>query len=149
MMIPSEAAFRENPVGPTLTREQLDAELKAQGHWQGRYRLLMKLGSRMPALAPQWHKADAEVAGCESATWLYHQELEGRHYFLADSEARIVRGLLVLVLAACNGRSSAELAQVGLDEWFRELGLADHLSPSRASGLNAVVRQILALADQI
>ncbi|MBY6187125.1 SufE family protein [Marinobacter hydrocarbonoclasticus] len=140
--MPTEAEFLASPMGQAITQDALDAELKAQGHWQGRYRLLMKLGSRMPSLDATWHQSDAEVAGCESATWLHHREIEGRHYFLADSEARIVRGLLVLVLAACNGLDSAALSQVDLDRWFAELGLADHLSPSRASGLNAVVQSI-------
>lgn len=146
MMNPTDALFLGNPLGQQLTRNELDAELKAQGHWQGRYRLLMKLGSRMAPLDAALHQSEAEVAGCESATWLYHAEIEGRHYFLADSEARIVRGLLVLVLTACNGLTAEALGQVDLDGWFTELGLADHLSPSRASGLNAVVQAIRAHA---
>ncbi|MBY5992986.1 SufE family protein [Ferrimonas balearica] len=145
--MPSEADFLASPLGDTITQASLDEELKAQGHWQGRYRLLMKLGTRMPALAADLRQGEATVAGCESVTWLHHRQIQGRHHFLADSEARIVRGLLVLVLAACNGKTGAQLAGVDLDAWFSELGLADHLSPSRASGLNAVVQRIRALAD--
>lgn len=144
MTKPTDAQFLNSPLGRELTQAELDSELSAQGHWQGRYRLLMKLGSRMAPLDATLRQTDAEVAGCESATWLYHAELDGRHYFLADSEARIVRGLLVLVLAACNGLTSEALSQVDLDGWFTRLGLADHLSPSRASGLNAVVEAIRA-----
>ncbi|GAA5190117.1 SufE family protein [Ferrimonas gelatinilytica] len=142
MTMPDASTFLQSPLGQGLTREMLDQELQAQGHWQGRYRLLMKLGSRMAPLPPECQSPEAEVTGCESRTWLYHRQIEGRHYFLADSEARIVRGLLVLVLAACNGRSNRELAEVELEPWFRALGLSDHLSPSRASGLHSVVQAI-------
>ncbi len=142
MTMPEATAFTQSPLGQDLTRAMLDQELQAQPHWQGRYRLLMKLGTRMAPLPSTCRDPEAEVAGCESRTWLYHQQIDGRHYFLADSEARIVRGLLVLVLAACNGLSGQALARVDLESWFQALGLSDHLSPSRASGLHAVVQAI-------
>ncbi|WP_298443567.1 SufE family protein [uncultured Ferrimonas sp.] len=147
MTTPSPESFLQSPLGSELTQQSLDQELSAQGHWQGRYRILMKLGQRMDKLPGALQQASAEVAGCESATWLYHQQIDGKHYWLADSDARIVRGLLVLVLAACNGKTGAQLAQLDLAGWFAALGLADHLSPSRSNGLNAVVQQLLAHAD--
>ncbi|GAA4899795.1 SufE family protein [Ferrimonas pelagia] len=143
MMTPEPSLFLSSPLGRELTQATLSQELMAQPHWQGRYRILMKLGNRMAKLAPELQQAAAAVAGCESATWLYHYQQAGRHYFLADSDSRIVRGLLVLVLAAANGRSAEQLAQLDLAAWFAQLGLADHLSPSRSNGLNAVVEAIL------
>ncbi|WP_028117201.1 SufE family protein [Ferrimonas senticii] len=139
--------FLDSPLGQQLTQTSLNDELQAQGHWQGRYRILMKLGERMPKLDASLQTPAALVSGCESETWLHHAEIDGKHYWLADSQARIVRGLLVLVLAASNGKTASELASLDLDRWFAELGLTDHLSPSRSNGLNAVVEQIKAVSS--
>lgn len=141
-MTPEPSLFLASPLGSDITQTALNQELMAQSHWQGRYRILMKLGQRMDKLPSELQQQTAEVSGCESATWLYHCQQQQRHYWLADSEARVVRGLLVLVLAACNGKTSSELAQIDLDGWFSELGLSDHLSPSRSNGLAAVVAAI-------
>ncbi|QIZ77807.1 SufE family protein [Ferrimonas lipolytica] len=141
----NQQLFLQSPLGDTLTQAALTEELMTQGHWQGRYRILMKLGQRMDKLPESLQIDSAVVAGCESVTWLHHRQIDERHYFLADSDSRIVRGLLVLVLAACNGKTSAQLASVTLSDWFAELGLTDHLSPSRSNGLNAVVQQIRTL----
>ncbi|WP_417345117.1 SufE family protein [Ferrimonas sp.] len=145
MIKPGIQEFLDSPLGRELTREQLHQELMAQSHWQGRYRIIMKLGSRMPALAPQWQREDAEVAGCESKAWLYHHRDEtGYHHFLAGSESRIIKGLLVLILSACNHGDDQTIRGLDLDSWFGELGLSAHLSPSRANGLAALVEAIRA-----
>ncbi|TKB51325.1 SufE family protein [Ferrimonas sediminicola] len=143
MIKPGIQEFLDSPLGRELTREQLHQELTAQSHWQGRYRIIMKLGSRMPALAPQWQREDAEVAGCESKAWLYHhRDEQGQHHFLADSESRIIKGLLVLILSTCNHSSDQTIRDLDLDSWFSELGLSAHLSPSRANGVAALVAAI-------
>ncbi|SHI25021.1 SufE family protein [Ferrimonas marina] len=142
MTMPDANAFLCSPLGSEISQQGLTEELLSQPHWQARYRVLMKLGNRMEKLDASWHREEAEVSGCESTTWLYHHQQEGRHYFLADSDSRIVRGLLVLVLSASNGQSGDAIAAVDWQQWFGALGLADHLSPSRSNGLAAVVARI-------
>lgn len=136
------SCFLNSPLGNAITQTQLNDALLSHGHWQARYRYLMTLGLQLPELAPEWRTDDALVAGCESASWLHHLEYQGHHFWLADSEARIVRGLLVLVLAAYNGKTQAQIAEMDLTPWFQQLGLSGHLSPSRSNGLYAVIRQI-------
>ncbi|WP_035414975.1 SufE family protein [Ferrimonas kyonanensis] len=149
MTKPGVQQFIDSPLGAEIDQAELDKELMAQSHWQGRYRIIMKLGSRMPVLEPRWQQPSAKVSGCESAAWLYHhQDEQGIHHFLADSESRIIKGLLVLILSACNHKSSAQLAQLDLEGWFDTLGLSAHLSPSRANGLSALVSAILARQRQ-
>lgn len=141
---PDPSQFLANPLGTDLTASDLAQEMLAQGHWQARFRWLMKLGNRMDKLDLALQQAHAEVSGCESKVWLYHHQHESKHYFLADSDSRIVRGLLILVLSASNGCTSAQLRELNFTEWFTQLGLQDHLSPSRSSGLYAVVNQVMA-----
>lgn len=115
-------------------------------NWQERYRQIMLLGKTLPKLDEAYRVESAQVRGCESNAWLYHSPIEGKHYFVADSDARIVKGLIGLLLTACNGKSSAEIANFDIEGYFDMLGLTGQLSPSRTNGLFALAKAIKAFA---
>ncbi|MCL1059963.1 SufE family protein [Shewanella gelidimarina] len=112
------------------------------GNWQERYRQIMLLGKTLPKLQDELRNESAQVKGCESNAWLHHCEIEGKHYFVADSDARIVKGLIALLLIACNGKTSAEIALFDPNPYFKQLGLEGQLSPSRTNGLLALAKAI-------
>ncbi|QJI15871.1 SufE family protein [Pseudomonas sp. ADAK22] len=112
---------------------------QAVGSWEQRARMLMQWGERLPALADE-DKVDANlVQGCESLVWLVGRIENGHWQFAASSDARMIRGLVALLLARVNGLSAAQLQAVDLPDWFAQLGLSRQLSPSRSNGLNAVL----------
>lgn len=114
--------------------------------WEQRARLLMQWGDRLPVLGDV-DKVDANrVHGCESQVWLVGSLTDGRWQFSASSDARLIRGLVALLLARVNGLSAVELQQVDLPDWFDQLGLNRQLSPSRSNGLNAVLLRMNELA---
>ena len=114
--------------------------------WEQRARLLMQWGERLPALSDA-DKVDANrVHGCESQVWLVGALRDGHWQFAASSDARLIRGLVALLLARVNGLSADELQQVDLPEWFNQLGLSRQLSPSRSNGLYAVLQRMNELA---
>jgi cysteine desulfuration protein SufE len=114
--------------------------------WEQRARLLMQWGDRLPALGDV-DKIDANrVHGCESQVWLVGALQDGHWQFAANSDARLIRGLVALLLARVNGLSADELQQVDLPDWFDQLGLSRQLSPSRSNGLNAVLQRMRELA---
>jgi cysteine desulfuration protein SufE len=114
--------------------------------WEQRARLLMQWGDRLPVLSDV-DKVDANrVHGCESQVWLIGSLTDGRWQFSASSDARLIRGLVALLLARVNGLSAVELQQVDLPDWFDQLGLNRQLSPSRSNGLNAVLLRMNELA---
>ncbi|MFL1513803.1 SufE family protein [Pseudomonas prosekii] len=114
--------------------------------WEQRARLLMQWGERLPALSDA-DKVDANrVHGCESQVWLVGALRDGHWQFAASSDARLIRGLVALLLARVNGLSADELQQVDLPQWFNQLGLSRQLSPSRSNGLNAVLQRMKELA---
>ncbi len=118
------------------------ATFQAVGSWEQRARMLMQWGERLPVLADD-EKVDANlVQGCESLVWLVGRLHDGHWQFAASSEARMIRGLVALLLARVNGLSAAELQAVDLPEWFAQLGLSRQLSPSRSNGLNAVLQRM-------
>ncbi|MDQ0979488.1 SufE family protein [Pseudomonas synxantha] len=123
----------------------LDA-FQAVGSWEQRARLLMQWGERLPVLAED-QKIDANlVQGCESLVWLVGRLQDGHWQFAASSEARMIRGLVALLLARVNGLSAAQLQAVDLPGWFDQLGLSRQLSPSRSNGLNAVLQRMRELS---
>lgn len=119
--------------------------------WEQRARLLMQWGDQLAPLSDEERCEANRVQGCESQVWLL-AEHDGAHWqFRASSDARLLRGLLALLLARVNGLAQSELTQLDLPDWFTQLGLARHLSPSRSNGLQAVLTRmqlVLDTADQ-
>ncbi|ANJ54514.1 SufE family protein [Pseudomonas silesiensis] len=119
---------------------------QAAAGWEQRARLLMQWGDRLPVLSDVDKVEANRVHGCESQVWLVGALQDGHWQFAASSDARLIRGLVALLLARVNGLSAAELKQVDLPEWFSQLGLSRQLSPSRSNGLNAVLQRMNELA---
>ncbi|MBC2657693.1 SufE family protein [Pseudomonas sp. MSSRFD41] len=115
--------------------------------WEQRARLLMQWGERLPALDDSARVEANRVHGCESQVWLVASLDQGRWQFAAGTDARLIRGLVALLLARVNGLSAQELREVDLADWFNQLGLSRQLSPSRANGLNAVLQRMGELAS--
>ena len=132
------------PLGAeAIDSAEVESRFSAAGAWEERYRQLIQLGKQLPALPMEWRSSEQELAGCESRVWLLsHQDEAGRWHFAADSEARIVRGLLAVVLAALNHQTQQAMAEVDIEAYFDRLQLAKHLSPSRGNGLRAMVQAI-------
>ncbi|MGH8418206.1 MAG: SufE family protein [Pseudomonas sp.] len=130
---------------PNDAQTALDA-FNASLSWEQRARLLMQWGERLPALADEEKTDEHLVDGCESKVWLLGDVVDGRWQFRAASDARLIRGLVALLLARVNGLSTSELQQVDLSDWFNQLGLSRQLSPSRSNGLNAVLQKMRQLA---
>lgn len=114
--------------------------------WEQRARLLMQWGQRLPELDERDKIEANRVHGCESQMWLVGECKDGHWQFAASSDARLIRGLVALLLARVNGLSTQELKQVDLPDWFDQLGLSRQLSPSRSNGLNAVLQRMRELA---
>jgi len=130
---------------PVEAAEALQTFQNAPG-WEQRARLLMQFGDRLPPLSDVDKCEANRVHGCESQVWLVGELRDGRWQFAASSDARMIRGLVALLLLRVNGLSAAELQQIDLPDWFNQLGLSRQLSPSRSNGLNAVLKRMNELA---
>ncbi len=132
---------------PSAAQEALDAFGQCPG-WEQRARLLMQWGERLAPLSEEERGGASRVHGCESQVWLVGECTQDHWQFRAASDARLIRGLLAVLLARVNGLSASELAALDLADWFGQLGLARQLSPSRSNGLNAVLQRMRELAQQ-
>ncbi|WP_079229467.1 SufE family protein [Pseudomonas putida] len=131
---------------PVQAQEALASFELARG-WEQRARLLMQWGDRLEPLSEAEKVEANRVHGCESLVWLVAEQVEGQWRFKAGSDARLLRGLLALLLARVQGLGSAELAGLALRDWFTQLGLERQLSPSRSNGLHAVLLRMAELAS--
>ncbi|WP_145185667.1 SufE family protein [Pseudomonas sp. URMO17WK12:I11] len=113
--------------------------------WEQRARLLMQWGEQLEPLDHADKTEANRVHGCESRVWLVADQVEGQWRFKASSDARLLRGLLALLLVRVQGLPSTQLAELDLRDWFTQLGLARQLSPSRSNGLHAVLLRMAQL----
>jgi cysteine desulfurase/selenocysteine lyase len=111
--------------------------------WDSRHREIMLLGKTLPRLDKSLRSDTTLISGCESLAWLKLEYSEqGLYMFTADSDAKIIRGLLVIVLAAYNKKTAIQIHEFNINAYFNHLGLMQHLSPSRGNGLLAIVDKI-------
>ncbi|MFJ4157402.1 SufE family protein [Pseudomonas sp. NPDC089752] len=129
-----------------LAQEALEHFEQARG-WEQRARLLMQMGDRLEPLSDAEKSESNRVHGCESLVWLVAEQREGQWRFKAGSDARLLRGLLALLLVRVQGLDSKQLAQLDVREWFTRLGLERQLSPSRSNGLHAVLQRMAELVS--
>ncbi|MCK8136640.1 SufE family protein [Pseudoalteromonas sp. 2CM28B] len=116
--------------------------------WQHKYREIMLLGKTLPALADVLKTDDALVPGCESKVWMFMEfdDSENRLVVIGDSDTRIVKGLLAIILALYNGLTPEEVVKINAYDEFEKLGLIKHLSASRGNGIKAMVEAIQSMA---
>ncbi|WP_260259687.1 cysteine desulfurase sulfur acceptor subunit CsdE [Vibrio intestinalis] len=136
------SSFPENPFGSQISAADIAETMQNFKGWEDRYRQVIQWGKKLPVMPEELKSQQVMVSGCESQVWLVSEQVEGTWYFCADSDARIVRGLIALVMAAFNGKTSEQIQQFDVDGYFDSLGLVAHLSPSRGNGLKAIVDQI-------
>ncbi len=133
-------------IGVEPDANSIRQQFAAANGWENQYRLIIQLGKLLPTLPAEWQQEAFRLKGCESQAWLKGEKSkDGCWHFACDSDARIVRGLIVIVLAVLNHQSADAIQAFDMDAYFSELGLEKHLSPSRGNGLRAIV---LAIREQ-
>jgi cysteine desulfuration protein SufE len=115
--------------------------------WMDRYQYLIDLGKKLPELDATDTVDDNLLAGCQSQVWLITEGDAERLVFRANSDAAIVSGLIALLLKVYSGRSAQEILD-SEPHFVVEIGLSDHLSPTRANGLNAMLTEIRRQAER-
>ncbi|HFQ4982978.1 TPA: cysteine desulfurase sulfur acceptor subunit CsdE [Vibrio vulnificus] len=136
-----------SPFGNEITSADIVATMQQFKGWEDRYRQVIQWGKKLPVMPDALKSEQVMVAGCESQVWLVSEQDDGMWTFCADSDARIVRGLIALVLAAYNGKTADQIQAFDIEAYFEQLGLIAHLSPSRGNGLKAIVEHIKNIAS--
>ncbi|MGL4858618.1 MAG: cysteine desulfurase sulfur acceptor subunit CsdE [Enterobacteriaceae bacterium] len=132
-----------HPFGRDITLAQLRESFSHLKQNEERYRQLILLARQLPVLPESLRLPDYQLKGCENRVWLRHQRLEdGTFHFFGDSDGRIVRGVLALLLTAVEGKNAQQIAQCDLQALLQELGVWQQLSSSRSHGINSLIAAI-------
>ncbi len=110
--------------------------------WEHKYEVIIAMGKGLPELENEIKTDKYKIEGCQSQVWLYAEFNEGRIKFKADSDATIVKGLAAILINIYNNCTPEEILSLPLD-YLKELGIDNHLSPTRKNGLHAMLKQIL------
>ena len=115
--------------------------------WEDKYRYVIELGEQMSTLPESECNETNKVVGCQSQVWIKGEKKEDKFYFLANSDAVIVRGLEAILLTLVNGKTRDEICALNLPEIFKKLGLEENLSPTRRNGFTAMIERIYSLIN--
>ncbi len=126
-------------------QDEVIEEFQDFDDWMDRYQLLIDLGNELGALNEQYKTPDNLIDGCQSRVWLQCDYVDGRLVFTADSDALITKGIIALLIKVISGHTPTEIADADL-YFIDQIGLHDHLSPTRANGLLSMMKQIKAYA---
>lgn len=113
--------------------------------WMEKYEYIIELGKELPLIDPIKKTDDRLIEGCQSKVWLDAEIVDGKMNLTADSDAIITKGIIGLLIRVFNNETPESVAKSDL-RFISEIGLQEHLSPTRANGLASMVKKIKLLA---
>ena len=122
-------------------QQEIIEEFSMYEDWMDKYAYLIELGNDLEELDAKDKNDQNIIKGCQSRVWLVADLKDGKIEFKGESDAVIVKGLVALLLRVVSGRTPKELLETDL-HFIDDLGLKQHLSPTRSNGLLAMVKQI-------
>ncbi len=122
-------------------KKEIVEEFEFLPDWEEKYSEIIRLGRKMPEYPEEYRDEKYKVNGCQSQVWLHPEYKDGKIYFDADSDAMIVKGLIALLMRVYNKRTPDEILNSPPD-FLTEIGIDNHLSPTRKNGLGAMLKQI-------
>ena len=123
-------------------QQELIAEFGDIDDWMDRYGYIIDLGNALPEIDESKKTPQNLIEGCQSRVWLVAEtDDEGRIHYTADSDAIIVKGIISLLISVLNGHTPDEIINADL-HFINDIGLGEHLSPTRSNGLVAMVKQM-------
>lgn len=123
------------------TQDAIIEEFSEFEDWMDKYQLLIDTGNSLESIDEQYKQTQFLIEGCQSRVWLHADYVGGKVIFKAESDAVIVKGIVMLLIQVLSDRTPQEILDADL-YFINRIGLKDHLSPTRANGLVSMVRQI-------
>ena len=122
-------------------QDEIVEEFSAFDDWMDKYAYLIELGNDLQPYDDQYRVEQNVLEGCQSKVWLHAWMKEGKVYYMGDSDAIIVKGIVALMIRALSGQSAQDIIDSDLS-FINVIGLKEHLSPTRSNGLVAMIKQM-------
>ena len=122
-------------------QQEIIEEFSDFDDWMDKYQLLIDIGSEQEPLPEQYKTEQNLIDGCQSRVWLQADYIDGKIHFQAESDALIVKGIVTLLIRVLSNHTPDEILEADL-HFINDIGLTEHLSPTRSNGLLAMLKQM-------
>jgi cysteine desulfuration protein SufE len=122
-------------------QDEIVSEFEMFDDWMAKYEYLIDLGKDLPLIKEELKTDERLIEGCQSRVWLYANCENGKMQFSADSEAIITKGIIGLLIRVLNDEHPETILKTDL-KFISDIGLQEHLSPTRANGLNGMIKKM-------
>ncbi len=109
--------------------------------WMEKYEYIIELGKDLPQIDEKYKTEDNIIKGCQSQVWLHADKKDDKIYYTADADAIIAKGIISLLIQVLSDQTADDILNARLD-FIKEIGLQEHLSPTRSNGLVAMIKQM-------
>ncbi|MCL9808308.1 SufE family protein [Flavobacterium luminosum] len=122
-------------------QEEIVDEFSMFDDWMQRYEYIIELGKSLPLIDEKYKTDENIIKGCQSKVWVHAEEQDGKVVFTADSDAILTKGIIAILIRAFSNQSPQAILDADT-QFIDEIGLKEHLSPTRANGLVSMIKQI-------
>ncbi|GGW38789.1 SufE family protein [Arenibacter certesii] len=122
-------------------QEEIIDEFSMFDDWMQRYEYMIELGKSLPLIEEQYKTDENIIKGCQSKVWVHAELNDGKLIFTADSDAIITKGIIAILIRTFSNQKPSDIIAADT-EFIDEIGLKEHLSPTRANGLVSMIKQL-------
>lgn len=122
-------------------QEEIVDEFSMFDDWMQRYEYIIELGKNLPLIKEEFKVDENLIKGCQSKVWLQGEKTEDRIVFTADSDAILTKGIIAILIRVFSNQTPKDIIDANMD-FIDEIGLKEHLSPTRANGLVSMIKNI-------
>lgn len=122
-------------------QDEIIDEFSMFDDWEERYQYMIELGKTLPIIDEKYKTEDHIIKGCQSKVWLHSEMDRNKVVFTADSDAIITKGIIAILIRVFSNQNPTDIV-VSDTDFIDQIGLKEHLSPTRANGLVSMIKQI-------
>ncbi|RTY76401.1 SufE family protein [Flavobacterium sp. ZB4P23] len=122
-------------------QEEIVAEFSMFDDWMERYEYIIELGRKLPLIKEEFKTENNIIKGCQSKVWLQGEQTDDKIIFTADSDAILTKGIIAILIRTFSNQKASDILEADL-HFIDEIGLKEHLSPTRANGLVSMIKNI-------
>jgi cysteine desulfuration protein SufE len=122
-------------------QEEIVDEFSMFDDWMERYEYIIELGKKLPLIKEEFKTENNIIKGCQSKVWLQGEQTDDKIVFTADSDAILTKGIIAILIRTFSNQKASDILEADMD-FIDEIGLKEHLSPTRANGLVSMIKNI-------
>ncbi|RTY85294.1 SufE family protein [Flavobacterium sp. LS1P28] len=122
-------------------QDEIVDEFSMFDDWMERYEYIIELGRKLPLIKEEFKTENNIIKGCQSKVWLQGEQTDDKIIFTADSDAILTKGIIAILIRTFSNQKASDILEADL-HFIDEIGLKEHLSPTRANGLVSMIKNI-------